>query len=47
MTTKGRITFLKVEELVSPFSSGFVGKYFFSVAISSGFGAKEKNKANT
>lgn len=39
MTMKGRIIFLKVEEFASPFSSGFIGKYFFSAPISSGFGA--------
>lgn len=39
LTMKG-IIFLTVEESASPFSSGFVGKYFFSAPVSSGFGAE-------
>lgn len=38
--------FFKVEILSTPLSSGFTGKYFFSVDISSGFGAKERNKVH-
>lgn len=41
MTTRGRVIFLKVEKLASPFSSGFIGKYFLSAGISSGFGAEK------
>lgn len=33
-----------MEELALPFSSGFIGKYFFSEAIGSGFGAEGKKK---
>lgn len=34
----------KMEELALPFSSGFIGKYFFSEAIGSGFAAEGKKK---
>lgn len=44
---KRKLYFFKVEILSIPLSSGFTGKYFFSVDISSGFGANKKNKVHT
>lgn len=43
---KRKIIFLKVEKLVLFFFLGFIGKYFFFVVISLGFGVEEINKVN-
>lgn len=43
---KRKLYFFEVEILSTPLSSGFTGKYFFSVDISSGFGAKGKKQSS-